>query len=286
MLSHNKVPLYNEEKGLIHFISNVKKYYPVLSREEELETAELAKNGNEKARNKLICSNLLLVIKIANEYSGVFSNASDLFQEGCIGASIAADKYDPTLKYRFSTYAGWWIRASMLRYMFKNSHMLKLGSSNEQKKLFYNLRKEQNRLESMGISADADIVAHNLGVSEKDVIEMDCRLKEDVYLDNAIQGEDDDNQKTLVEYITSPDEQPDAVVEKNEFSITLHSKLDLFANKLKNDKYKYIFYNRISNDEPVTLQCIGNKLGLSRERVRQIELDIIMKLRKHLKGFA
>lgn len=268
------------------YVNSAKKF-PLLSREDEKEIATRALAGDKNASKKLVESNLLLVVKIAHEYRSIFNNLNDLIQEGNIGLLRSVDKYDPERGYRFSTYAGWWIRSMMLRYIFNNSHMIKPGTTNEQKKLFYNLRKEQRRLEDMGIDADAATIAQNLDVSEEDVIEMDGRLRNDIYLDSPVtQDDDDDGRKTLSECISSAEEeQPDVVVESNNFRAMLRNRLDLFAKRLKTDRHRDIFYKRIIADEPLTLQELGNSFGITKERTRQIEEEITDKLKKYLKNY-
>lgn len=267
------------------YVANAKKF-PILSREDEKVIAVKAIAGDRLASQKLVQSNLLLVVKIAHEYRSIFNNLNDLIQEGNVGLLRSVDKYDPERGYRFSTYAGWWIRSMMLRYIFNNSHMIKPGTTNEQKKLFYNLRKEQRRLEDMGIDADAATIAQNLDVSEEDVIEMDGRLRNDIYLDSPVsQDDDDDGRKTLAECISSSaDEQPDVVVESSNFRAMLRRKLDIFAAKLKNDRHRDIFYKRIVADEPLTLQELGDSFGITKERTRQIEEEITARLKKYLKN--
>ncbi len=258
---------------------------PLLTREQETEVAIKAVAGDQKAINKLIEANLLLVVKIAHEYKSIFNNLSDLTQEGNVGLLSSLKKYDPTRGYRFSTYGGWWARAKMLRYMFNNSHMIKPGTTNEQKKLFYNLRKEQKRLEALGIEADATTIAKNLDVSEADVIEMDTRLQQDLYLDSPAPYTDDDYNVSLMDSMISPEtSQPDVIVESDEYKGQLNEKLDAFAAKLKNDRHREIFYKRIiAGDDAMTLQALADEQSLSKERVRQIQDAITIKLRKYLK---
>lgn len=282
-IENTEFNIITKDDGIAAYIASAKKY-PLLSREDERNVAIKAAAGDKAAAQTLVKSNLLLVVKIAHEYRSVFNNLSDLLQEGNIGLLKSVDKYDVSKGFRFSTYSGWWIRSLMLRYIFNNSHMIKPGSTNEQKKLFYNLRKEQKRLESIGIDADAATIAKNLDVSEEDVVEMDCRLHHDVYLDAPVSQDNDVD--TFCDLMASPNEQPDVAIEKYDFNKQLRVKLDDFAGKLKNERQKYIFHNRIIADEPETLQSIGDKYFLSKERARQIESDILIKLKKHLNSFV
>jgi RNA polymerase sigma-32 factor len=285
-LEHNvDVGVDRQNYNVAVYVASAKKF-PLLSREEEKTIAIKALSGDKNAGQKLVQSNLLLVVKIAHEYRSIFNNLNDLIQEGNVGLLRSVSKYDPDRGYRFSTYAGWWIRSMMLRYIFNNSHMIKPGTTNEQKKLFYNLRKEQRRLEDMGVDADAATIAANLDVSEEDVVEMDGRLRNDIYLDSPVaQGDEDDSGKTLSDCISSSiDEQPDMVVENNNFRSMLRAKLDTFAKKLKSDRHREIFYKRIVAEEPLTLQELGDSFGITKERTRQIEEEITGRLRKYLKN--
>ncbi len=271
---------------LTNYINQIKKY-PILSREEETRIAILAKNSDFAARDKLICSNLMLIVKIAHEYKGIFGNIMDLIQEGGVGISIAVSKYDPSRGYRFSTYAGWWIRSMILRYMFNNSHMIKPGTTNEHKKLFYNLRKEQKRLDMLGLDSDAATIAKNLDVSEQGVIDMDARLRNDLYLDSSAPHDDsDDSNMSLMDCVAAPIEhRPDVELESDEYNEMLREKLDSFAKKLKNDRHRDIFYKRIiAGDDALTLQEIGDSYQISKERVRQQEEEILIKLKKYLRN--
>ncbi|ERE48555.1 putative RNA polymerase sigma-32 factor [Cricetulus griseus] len=163
--------------------------------------------------------------------------------------------------------------------------MIKPGTTNEQKKLFYNLRKEQRRLEEMGITADAATIAQNLDVSEEDVIEMDGRLRNDICLDGYISQNDDDERKPLSECISSSiEEQPDIVAENKNYHDMIRNKLSIFAMKLKSDRQRDILYKRIIADEPLTLQELGDSFHITKERTRQIEEEIVVRLKKYLRG--
>lgn len=268
------------------FIKQAKKF-PILSRDEEKIVAIRAAAGDKEAVKTLIQSNLLLAVKIAYEYKSLVNNFDDLIQESNLGLCRSMEKYDPKRGYRFSTYAGWWCRSMILRYIFNNSHMIKPGTTNDQKKLFYNLRKEQKRLETLGVDTDTFTIAQNLNVSEENVIEMDSRLRNDIYLDApSFQEDDDSNVKTMKEYIASTEERPDNVLEHKDFYGTLRVKLDGFARRLKNNRQREIFYDRIIAEEPITLKELGDRFGVSKERMRQVEEEILLKLKKQLKSFV
>lgn len=288
IMEHQKTQAEDIQGYDISIYVNSAKKKPLLTKEEEKEVAIRAINGEKKANDRLVEANLLLVVKIAHEYKTVFNNLSDLIQEGNIGLLRSVKKYDPSKGYRFSTYAGWWIRSMMLRYIFNNSHMIKPGTTNEHKKLFYNLRKEQKRLEDLGIVADPTIIAQNLDVSEQDVIEMDTRLRTDVYLDSPILYSDgDDSDMVLMDCMIAPqDRQPDMIIENDDYKSMLREKLDSFAKKLKNDRHREIFFKRIIAEEPMTLQELGDNFHITKERARQIEEEILIKLKKYLRSIV
>jgi RNA polymerase sigma-32 factor len=266
-----------------NYINGAKKCQ-LLSRKDEQEIAMKAIVGDRKSINKLIEANLLLVVKIAHEYNNIFNNIDDLIQEGNVGICRAVAKYDPSFGYRFSTYASYWIKSMMLRYIFNNRNMIKGGTTNEHKKLFYNLRKEQRRLSMLGIDADVATIAKSLDVSEKSVVEMDRRLHSDIYLDAPVMYADgDDSNVSFSDCMMAPiEKRPDIETENDDYNDMIRGKLNTFGNDLKNDRQREIFYKRIINDEPMTLQEIGDKYKISRERSRQIEKQIKIKLKQYL----
>lgn len=277
----------NIRDDLSFYIKSIKKY-PILSRDDELVVAIKAKSGDKDAMKKLVQSNLLLVVKIAKQYSNIFTSINELIQEGSVGLLRAVEKFDPSRGFRFTTFAAWWCKSMILRYIFNNSHMIKPGTTNEQKKLFYNLRKEQRRLEALGIVPDPITVAKNLEVSIDNVIEMDGRLRSDIYLDATFTQEEagnEDNEKSYYEYLASDKEQQaDNLLEKYNFNHIISEKLKNFGITLKG-KDKDIFYNRLMTDAPETLQAIGDRAGLSKERIRQCEEALLLRLRKYLKEY-
>jgi RNA polymerase sigma-32 factor len=267
-----------QDRHIINYINEAKKT-ALLSREEERILALKAVNGDKKATQDLAKANLLLVVKVANEYNNVFRSLDDLIGEGNVGLLRAIQKYDPEKGYRFSTYSTWWIRSMILRYIFNNSHMIKPGTTNEQKKLFYNLRKEQKRLEALGVECDNATIAHNLDVDESDVAEMDCRLRGDVYIDAPISA----NNQNAYDIPCDPEIHPDNIMEKQEINKKLNDQLKVFSKKLKYKRYRDIFYKRMVAEDPETLQKLANRFKISKERIRQNEEQIEGKLHKFLK---
>jgi len=263
------------------YISEIRRY-DILDPEEEKRLSILYyENQDEEAARKIITSNLRLVVKLAFEYHNAYKNVLDLIQEGNIGLLLALKKFDPYRGVRFISYAAWWIRAYILRYILNNWRMVRIGTTQAQRKLFFNLHKEKERLERMGIKPDSKIIAKSLNVPEKAVIEMDRRLAAtDMSLDSTIKG-DSDREITKLDTIGDPSIGADEILTLSEFNNELHEKLEAFGEEL-NGKEKYIFKERLMSDSPMTLQEIGNHYSITRERVRQLESRVVKKLKTFL----
>ncbi len=257
------------------------RHYPILTREEEKEIAiRYLKTEDIDAAYELVTSNLRLVIKIALEYRKLWRDILDLIQEGNVGLMHAVKKYDPYRGVRFSSYSAWWIRAYIIRYIMNNARMVKLGTTQAQRTLYFQLGKEKERLRRMGIDPDVKAIAKSLDVKESEVEEMTQRLSGgDVSLE-APRGRDSE-EFTLLD--VSPSQQPDAenlVAEAQAKSLYLEKLAAFVATLLERDKK--IFTSRWMGDDPLTLQELGDELGITRERVRQLEKRIIDKLREYL----
>ncbi|HXN40169.1 MAG TPA: RNA polymerase factor sigma-32 [Myxococcaceae bacterium] len=256
--------------------------HPLLTREEELELAQKYQStGDLKAAYRLVASNLRLVVKIANEYHRNPLSLLDLIQEGNIGLMQAVKKYDPGRGVKLSSYAAWWIRAYVLRYIMDNWRLVKLGTTEAQRKLFFKLRQEQDRLVSQGFEATPKLLAERLNVTERDVVEMDQRLGHDeVSLDAPI-GEDGTTTRGD-RFLPSDTVPADVRLGNEELKRLFSGKLEEFAKGL-HDKERFIFEKRLMSDEPLTLQEIGDQYGISRERARQIEANLISRIREHVR---
>jgi RNA polymerase sigma-32 factor len=258
--------------------------FPLLSREEEHELAvRLAEGGDTDAARRLIEANLRLVVKIAYEYRRAHRNLLDLVQEGNVGLMQAVRKYDPYRGVKLSTYAAWWIRAYILKFILNNWRLVKIGTTQAQRKLFFNLRKEKERLEQLGFHPDTRMLAERLDVREKDVVEMEKRLSApDASLDAPVGRDEGEGTRTRMETMEDPgSERPDSSVERSEFNRILREKLEAFALTVKG-REQTIFRERWLADEPLTLQEIGDRYGISRERARQLEKRLLGRLRKYL----
>ncbi|HEX2673299.1 MAG TPA: sigma-70 family RNA polymerase sigma factor, partial [Polyangiaceae bacterium] len=205
-----------------------------------------------------------------------------LIQEGNIGLMQAVKRYDPYRGVKLSSYAAWWIRAYMLRFILNNWRLVKVGTTQAQRKLFFNLNKEKARLTAMGIEPSHAEIAKRLNVAESEVTEMDRRLaRADASLDATV-NEADGRSTTRLELMPSSNATPDQIAEGSEFSELLHAQLDEFRKTLSGKDIE-IFDKRVVADEPLTLQELGDQFGVSRERVRQLESRLMGKLREHLR---
>jgi RNA polymerase sigma-32 factor len=259
--------------------------YPLLTPEEEKELAvRLVEHGDTKAARRLIEANLRLVVKIAYEYRRAHKNLLDLVQEGNIGLIQAVSKFDPYRGVKLSSYAAFWIRAYILKFILNNWRLVKIGTTQAQRKLFFNLRKEREKLEQLGFQPTTALLAEKLDVPEKEVIEMERRLAApEASLDAPVGTGDDDAVRTRLDFLPSEETRPDRAVAQSEFSELLRGKLEAFSQTLEG-REQTIFRERWLTDEPLTLQEIGDRYQVSRERARQLEKRMLDKLKKYLES--
>ena len=252
--------------------------YDLLTREEEKELAiRVREHGDREAAYKLVTANLRLVVKIAIEFQRVWmQNLLDVIQEGNIGLMQAVQKFDPYKGVKFSYYASFWIKAYILKFIMDNWRLVKIGTTQAQRKLFFRLKKEKQRLISEGFDPKPKLLSERLGVSEKEVTDMDQRLDRwEISLDAPIK-EGSDNER--IEFIATSAPSAETQVAKKEMEAVIHEKLNSFKKEL-NKRETYILEKRIFSDTPETLQVIGKRYGITRERVRQIENNLIKKMR-------
>ena len=258
--------------------------YPLLTREEEHELAvEFTKTQDPKIARRLITANLRLVVKLAHEYRRAYRNLLDLVQEGNLGLLQAVQKYDPYRGVKLSSYAAWWIRAYMLKFILNNWRLVKIGTTQAQRKLFFNLSKEREKLEHAGFVPTTKLLAEALAVPEQEVAEMQMRLGASETSLDAPLGRDDEGGRTHVEMLeSSAAERPDVTTESEEFRKLLREKLAEFEQTLKG-REQTLFHERLMSDQPLTLQEVGERYGISRERARQIEARLLGRLKVFLK---
>jgi RNA polymerase sigma-32 factor len=256
--------------------------YRLLTRDEERALAKrVQEGGDEEAAYVLVTANLRLVVKIALEFQRVWmQNLLDLIQEGNIGLMQAVTKFDPYKNVKFSYYASFWIKAYILKFIMDNWRLVKIGTTQGQRKLFFKLKKEKQKLIDLGFDPKPKLLSQRLGVSEKEIVDMDQRLDGwDVSLDAPLK-EDSDTER--IEFLNTETESTEDRVAKKEMENLLHNKITEFRKKL-NKRELEIFEQRIFSDSPVTLQEIGDRYKISRERVRQVEKAIVKKMRDFFK---
>ena len=271
------VPANSLEKYLTE-ISN----YEILSREEEYDYAkQYRESGDIDASRKLITANLRFVVKIATEYKNYGLNLMDIIQEGNLGLMQAVTKFDPTKRYRLISYGVWWIRAYIQNFIMKNWSLVKIGTTQSQRKLFYKIRSAKSLYNSGDISQDEyyQRLSEDLKISIKEIKEMDIRMGgKDFSLDEEIKAGE---RQTKIEFLESGNQNQEDIVLKQEEAEALNSAL-AEALEILNDREKYIIEKRILTEDQLTLEDIGNKFKISRERVRQIEKTAIGKIKKIL----
>jgi RNA polymerase sigma-32 factor len=269
---------------LTQYVKEISRYKLLTIEEEESLIREMQETGDIEVAKKLVLANLRLVVKIALEYRSAWQNVMDLIQEGNIGLMKAVSKYDGDKGAKLSYYASWWIRSYILKYILDNFRMVKIGTTNEQKKLFYNLLKEKERLVGMGITPDHKLLSQNLGVSEKSVGIMDERLSQGGR-ELSIDAHIDEQGHTLA----------DVLEDQNEFSIDDRlgelQGVDILKNHLKTyldalkTRDREIFEKRLMAEVPASLQSIADQYGVSRERIRQIEERLLNNLKVYMSEF-
>jgi RNA polymerase sigma-32 factor len=259
--------------------------YEILSREEMDELAIRVHEQNDRnAAYRLVSANLRLVVKVAMDFQKFWTqNFMDIVQEGNIGLMKATKKFDPYKGVKFSYYATYWIRAYILKFLMNNWRLVKLGTTQAQRKLFFSLNKERKLLESQGFSPEPELLAKRLRVKKSEVIEMSNRMSNnEVSLDSPIGQDSEDEQISFI-----PGREPG--IEDTLCLKDMKRKLRDFLQTLQgrhNDKERVILEKRLLTDDPLTLQNISEIFGVSRERIRQIEAGLLKKIRKHIENDA
>src|SRR6056297_3165239 len=252
--------------------------YKLLTREQEIELGRrIQEDNDQEAAYIMTTSNLRLVVKIALEFQRIWmQNLLDLIQEGNIGLVRAVKKFDPYKNVKFSYYASFWIKAYILKFIMDNWRMVKIGTTQGQRKLFFRLKKEKQMLVEQGFIPQPKLLSDRLGVSEQEINEMDQRLDGwDLSLDEPLK---DDSDTERGEFFSSNAESVENQMAKKEVEGLLKEKVAEFRQQLSPRELE-IFDKRIFTDTPQTLQDIGDKYDISRERVRQLEKNIVKKMR-------
>jgi len=271
------VPANSLEKYLAE-ISN----YKILTKEQEMKYAlDYKETGNVESARKLITSNLKFVVKIAIEYKNYGLNIMDIIQEGNLGLMKAITKFDPTKRYRLISYGVWWIRAYIQNFIMKNWSLIKIGTTQAQRKLFYKIRSAKNKYDKGNMTREDyyKTLSDDLKISIKEIREMDLRMsgKEFSLDEQIIEGEP----QTKLDFLESNQKSQEEISIDNQQSSSLKKGLEKALSKL-NEREKFIIENRLLTENQKTLEDIGKQFKISRERVRQIEKSAITKIRKIL----
>ena len=279
------LPTLTAEPGLTHYLEEIRRF-PMLERQEEYMLAKRwREHGDRGAAHKLVTSHLRLVTKIARDYRGYGLPISEAISEGNVGLMQAVERFEPEKGFRLATYAMWWIKAAIQEYILRSWSLVKMGTTANQKKLFFNLRKAQSKI---SILDDGDmrldqvkIIARRIGVTETDVIYMNRRLSGDASLNAAIREDGDSGewQDWLVD--ESPDQET-TLAASEEFDNRRKTLSD--ALTVLNERERRIFKARRLADDPITLEDLAAEFGVSRERVRQIEVRAFEKVQKAVKN--
>ena len=257
----------------------VQKYPPILTPEEEYDLAiELYEDGSLSAAKKLVMSHMRFVAFIAHGYKGYGLEQADLIQEGTIGLMKAVKRFNPHKKVRLSSFAVYWIRAEIHEYIFKNWKIVKIATTKAQRKLFFKLKQAKSNIFQSLTNEQAKVIADDLGVKEKDVIEMESRLQLN---DVAFEVNDDEDAFTPEHYVADPGKSPEQLVLTDKSQEDQHKKLYQALSSLDQRSIE-ILQSRYLKEEKETLHTLADKYGVSAERVRQLENKAIKKLKERL----
>jgi RNA polymerase sigma-32 factor len=261
------------------YLLEISRFAP-LTREEEHRLAVLyLEKGDREAGARLVSANLKLVVKIAMIYNKVYSNLMDLIQEGNIGLIQAVKRFDPFRGTRLPTYAAWWIKAYIIKFLLDNSRMVKIGTTNTRRKILINLNRQKRELEAKGITPTLQLLAENLGVEESEILEVEQGMSSpDISLDAPT---DEDGRIGYLDKLSALEQSVDEKISQGEFQALIDRKFQEFASTLS-EREQEILKSRLIAEEPQTLQQIADKYGITREAVRVAEKKLIAKLKQYM----
>jgi RNA polymerase sigma-32 factor len=264
---------------LHRYLAEIRRF-PLLTAEEEHDLAVRWRRDKDRAAAyRLATGNLRLVVHIALDFRRSTLNLMDLIQEGNIGLMQAVQRFDPFRAIRFSAYASWWIRAYILKFIIDHWSLVRVSTTNERRKLFFNLKREKVRLEALGIRPQPSLLAERLGTSEQDVIDVQQAVEgRDLSISAPLRGDSD---TALLDVLPARQAGPEEEVAEAQYHALLRRKFEEFALTLP-AREQGIFRRRLIADEPETLQQIGDSFGVTREAVRQMEKRVVEKLRRYL----
>ena len=275
-------PLERTRDSLHLYLREINKF-PLLQPEEELLLARKAReDGDPDAAFRLVSSHLRLVVRVAMDFQRRWmQNVLDLIQEGNVGLVKAVSKFDPEKGIKFSYYATFWIKAYILKFIMDNWRLVKIGTTQTQRKLFYNLNKERQHLISQGFDPDTAMLAERLNVSTEQISEMEQRLDASDMSLNAPMNDENAQGATRMDYLPALGPGIEETLGDNQISHIVRERLQSLI-PLLSDKEAFILQHRLLTDEPITLREIGEEFNITRERVRQIEARLLQKVRDHL----
>ena len=279
------LPIMTAEGGLTRYLEEIRRF-PMLEPQEEYMLAKSwREHGDRDAAHQLVTSHLRLVAKIAMGYRGYGLPISEVISEGNVGLMQAVKRFEPDKGFRLATYAMWWIKASIQEYILRSWSLVKMGTTANQKKLFFNLRKAKSKisaLEEGDLRPDqVQIIAKRLGVTEQDVVDMNRRLGGDASLNAPIREDGDSGE--WQDWLADDSESQETVMAAHE-ELDNRRKALSSALGVLNDRERRIFEARRLADDPVTLEELAEEFGVSRERVRQIEVRAFEKVQKAVKN--
>ena len=285
MARNAALPIFTAEPGLTHYLEEIRRF-PMLERQEEYMLAKRwREHGDRGAAHKLVTSHLRLVTKIARDYRGYGLPISEAISEGNVGLMQAVERFEPEKGFRFATYAVWWIKAAIQEYILRSWSLVKMGTTANQKKLFFNLRKAKSKISALqegDLRPDqVQIIAKRLGVTEQDVVDMNRRLGGDASLNAPIREDGDSGE--WQDWLADDSESQETVMAAHE-ELDNRRKALSSALGVLNDRERRIFEARRLADDPVTLEELAEEFGVSRERVRQIEVRAFEKVQKAVKN--
>jgi RNA polymerase sigma-32 factor len=274
---HTEIAPYDP---LRRYLAEISRFTP-LSREDEHKLAvHYHETEDRETAYRLVTSNLKLVVKIAMIYHKVYRNLLDLIQEGNLGLIQAVKRFDPYRGTRLPTYAAWWIKAYILKFLLDNTRMVKIGTTNTRRKILMNLSREKRELESKGIAPTSKLLAENLGVDEQELREVEQGMSgPDISLDAPIGDEGSDTH--YIDTLRLMEQSVDEKIAQGEFRELLEKRFAEFADTLS-EREKMILNRRLIADDPETLQELADKYGISREAIRVAEKKLIAKLKKFM----
>ncbi|MCF8477660.1 MAG: RNA polymerase sigma factor RpoH [Pseudolabrys sp.] len=278
------MPALNAESGLSHYLEEIRRF-PMLEPKQEYTLARAwREHGDRDAAHQLVTSHLRLVAKIAMGYRGYGLPISEVVSEGNVGLMQAVKRFEPEKGFRLATYAMWWIKAAIQEYILRSWSLVKMGTTANQKKLFFNLRKAKSKisaLEEGDLKPDqVKLIAKRLGVTEQDVVDMNRRLGGDASLNASIR--DDGESGEWMDWLVDDSPSQEHLLADSEESGNRHEAL-ISALDVLNDRERRIFEARRLADDPITLEDLAGEFGVSRERVRQIEVRAFEKVQKAVK---